>query len=325
MKILITGVAGFIGFHLTKKLLESQSDIVGIDNLNDYYDQKLKLSRLSLLKKEGLKFLKIDITHKDVIKKFFQKEKFDVIFHLAAQAGVRHSIEKPHAYMESNIDGFLNILEGARQNKIKHLIYASSSSVYGINQKKPFSEVDSTDEPISLYAASKKSNENMAYSYSHLYKIPCTGLRFFTVYGPWGRPDMAYFKFVRQILNNKKINIFGQGKMSRDFTYIDDVVHAIVKLTSIIPKIDLKNKKMAPHEIYNVGNSNTENLEKFISVIEEKLKIKADRNYMPMQPGDVIETSADITKINKVIDFIPQTSIENGLALFIDWYKSYYN
>ena len=165
----------------------------------------------------------------------------------------------------------------------------------------------------------------MAYSYSHLYKIPCTGLRFFTVYGPWGRPDMAYFKFVRQILNNKKINIFGQGKMSRDFTYIDDVVHAIVKLTSIIPKIDLKNKKMAPHEIYNVGNSNTENLEKFISVIEEKLKIKADRNYMPMQPGDVIETSADITKINKVIDFIPQTSIENGLALFIDWYKSYYN
>ena len=324
MKILITGVAGFIGFHVARKLLESQSDIVGIDNLNDYYDEQLKLSRLSFLKKEGLNFLKLDITHTDVINKFFLKEKFDIILHLAAQAGVRYSIEKPHAYTESNIEGFLNILEGARHNNIKHLIYASSSSVYGLNQKISFSEDDITDKPISLYAASKKSNENMAYAYSHLYKIPCTGLRFFTVYGPWGRPDMAYFKFVQQISNNEKINIYGQGKMSRDFTYIDDVVHAIVKLISVAPKINLKNKKDAPHEIYNVGNNKVENLEKFISIIESELDKKANRNYMDLQPGDVINTSADITKIKKLINFDPKICIEQGLHLFINWYKNYY-
>ena len=277
MKILITGVTGFIGFHVANKLINGNFDLVGIDNLNNYYDEELKLSRLFLLKKLGLRFLKLDITNKVVLKKFFNKENFDIIIHLAAQAGVRYSINKPHAYTDSNITGFLNILEGARQNNIKHLIYASSSSVYGLNQKIPFSEDDITDSPVSFYAASKKSNEMMAYSYSHLYKIPCTGLRFFTVYGPWGRPDMAYFKFVKQIINNETINIFGQGNMARDFTYIDDVVTALVSLIPIIPKINLKNKKFAPHEIFNIGNSKSEKLEKFIHIIEGALNKKAIR------------------------------------------------
>ena len=324
MKILITGVAGFIGFHVANKLIKSNFDLVGIDNVNNYYDEQLKLSRLSLLKKEGLRFLKLDITDKYVMSNFFNKENFDIIIHLAAQAGVRYSINKPFAYIDSNIIGFLNILEGARENNIKHLIYASSSSVYGFNQKTPFSEDDTTDAPVSFYAASKKSNEMMAYSYSHLYKIPCTGLRFFTVYGPWGRPDMAYFKFVKQILNNETINIFGQGKMARDFTYIDDVVTALISLIPVIPKINLKNKKFAPHEIFNIGNNRTEKLEKFIYIIERELNKKAIRNYMDMQPGDVINTWADTKKINKIINFAPKISIEEGLPLFISWYKSHY-
>ena len=324
MKILITGVAGFIGFHVANKLIKSDFDLVGIDNVNNYYDEQLKLSRLSLLKKEGLRFLKLDITDKYVMSNFFNKENFDIIIHLAAQAGVRYSINKPFAYTDSNIIGFLNILEGARENNIKHLIYASSSSVYGFNQKTPFSEDDTTDAPVSFYAASKKSNEMMAYSYSHLYKIPCTGLRFFTVYGPWGRPDMAYFKFVKQILNNETINIFGQGKMARDFTYIDDVVTALVSLIPVIPTINLKNKKFAPHEIFNIGNNRTEKLEKFIYIIERELNKKAIRNYMDMQPGDVINTWADTKKINKIINFAPKISIEEGLPLFISWYKSHY-
>ena len=324
MKILITGVTGFIGFHVANKLINGNFDLVGIDNLNNYYDEELKLSRLFLLKKLGLRFLKLDITNKVVLKKFFNKENFDIIIHLAAQAGVRYSINKPHAYTDSNITGFLNILEGARQNNIKHLIYASSSSVYGLNQKIPFSEDDITDSPVSFYAASKKSNEMMAYSYSHLYKIPCTGLRFFTVYGPWGRPDMAYFKFVKQIINNETINIFGQGNMARDFTYIDDVVTALVSLIPIIPKINLKNKKFAPHEIFNIGNSKSEKLEKFIHIIEGALNKKAIRNYMEMQPGDVINTWADTKKINKILKFSPKISIEEGLPLFVRWYKSHY-
>jgi UDP-glucuronate 4-epimerase len=324
MKILITGVTGFIGFHVANKLINGNFDLVGIDNLNNYYDEELKLSRLFLLKKLGLRFLKLDITNKVVIKKFFNKENFDIIIHLAAQAGVRYSINKPHAYTDSNIIGFLNILEGARQNNIKHLIYASSSSVYGLNQKIPFSEDDITDSPVSFYAASKKSNEMMAYSYSHLYKIPCTGLRFFTVYGPWGRPDMAYFKFVKKIINNEIINIFGQGNMARDFTYIDDVVTALVSLIPIIPKINLKNKKFAPHEIFNIGNSKSEKLEKFIHIIEGALNKKAIRNYMEMQPGDVINTWADTKKINKILKFSPKISIEEGLPLFVRWYKSHY-
>ena len=324
MKILITGVTGFIGFHVANKLIKNNFDLVGVDNVNNYYDEELKLSRLSLLKADGLRFLKLDITDKPVMKNFFNKENFDIIIHLAAQAGVRYSINEPHAYIDSNITGFLNILEGARQSNVKHLIYASSSSVYGLNQKIPFSEDDTTDAPISFYAASKKSNEMMAHSYSHLYKIPCTGLRFFTVYGPWGRPDMAYFKFVKQILNNETINIFGQGKMARDFTYIDDVVTALVSLIPAIPKINLKNKKFAPHEIFNIGNNRSEKLEKFIYIIERELNKKAIRNYMEMQPGDVINTWADTKKINKILKFSPKISIEEGLPMFIRWYKSHY-
>jgi UDP-glucuronate 4-epimerase len=324
MKILITGVTGFIGFHVANKLIKSEFDLVGIDNVNSYYDKELKLSRLSLLKTRGLRFLKLDITDKYVMENLFNKENFDVIIHLAAQAGVRYSIKKPHAYIDSNIIGFLNILEGARQNNIKHLIYASSSSVYGHNQKTPFSEDDTTDEPVSFYAASKKSNEMMAYSYSRLYNIPCTGLRFFTVYGPWGRPDMAYFKFVKQILNKETINIFGQGNMARDFTYIDDVVTALVSLIPIIPKINFKKKKFAPHEIFNIGNNKSEKLEKFIYIIERELNKKAIRNYIEMQPGDVINTWADTKKINEILKFSPRISIEEGLPLFIKWYKNHY-
>ena len=326
MKILITGVAGFIGFHVAKKLLDVNSNVVGIDVINEYYDVNLKLSRLSILKKKGLGFHKIDIANKSLMESFFEEENFDIIIHLAAQAGVRYSIENPYAYIDSNIVGFLNVLEGSRKNKVKHLIYASSSSVYGLNQETPFSEKHSVDSPISLYAASKKSNEAMAFSYSHLYNIPCTGLRFFTVYGPWGRPDMAYFKFVKQILNNQKINIFGQGKMYRDFTYIDDVVKAIIDLITITPKVKNRSEtQSAPYELYNIGNNKTENLEKFISIIEKELNKKAIRNYMDIQPGDVIETCADITKINKVISYAPKTTINEGLPLFIEWYKSYYN
>jgi len=325
MKILITGVAGFIGFHVARKLLTSNVEIVGIDNINEYYDVNLKKSRLSELTKIGLIFYKIDISNRHEMDDFFLKETFDVIIHLAAQAGVRYSIENPHAYIDSNIVGFLNILEGCRRLKVKHFMYASSSSVYGLSKKTPFSENIQVDYPISFYAATKKSNELMAYSYSHLYKLPCTGLRFFTVYGPWGRPDMAYFKFVKQILNNEKINIYGHGKMLRDFTYIDDVVEAIIKL---IPKIpcNIKNveQNYTPWKIYNIGNNKPENLERFISIIERELNKKAIRNYTEPQPGDVIETSADISRINKLIDFSPKTTVNQGLALFIKWYKNYY-
>ncbi len=324
MKILVTGVAGFIGFHLAKRLLEEQLDLVGIDNINDYYDKDLKLSRLSLLKKVGLNFSKLDITNKDLMEKFFINEKFDIIFHLAAQAGVRYSIDNPHAYTEANVNGFLNVLQGARQNNVKHLIYASSSSVYGLSNKPFFSEDDVTDKQISFYAASKKSNEVMAYSYSHLYKIPCTGVRLFTVYGPWGRPDMAYFKFVQQILNDEEINVYGQGKMSRDFTYIDDVVFALINLIPVIPKIDFKINKNVPHEIFNIGNNKTENLENFISIIERELNKKAKKNYTDFQLGDVINTSANIKKINEFIKYEPKTTIEHGIRQFINWYKNYY-
>ena len=325
MKILITGVAGFIGFSLARKLLISKYELVGIDNINDYYDQQLKRSRLNILKNSGLCFHKIDISDTLRIHNFLNKEKFDIVIHLAAQAGVRYSINNPQAYLNSNINGFLNILEGVRNSKVLHLMYASSSSVYGFNQKAPFLEKHNTDEPVSFYAASKKSNEIMAHSYSHLYNIPCTGLRFFTVYGPWGRPDMAYFKFVKKILNSESIDIFGNGKMTRDFTYIDDVVDAIIDLIPIIPKSEFKKDyKTASHEIFNIGNNKSESLERFIFLIEKELGINAIRNYVGLQQGDVINTSADIRKINQVINFVPKISIEDGLSAFINWYKDYY-
>ena len=327
MKILVTGVAGFIGFHLAKALIHNKKNIIGIDNINDYYDVNLKKSRLSKLKEIGLIFHKIDISKKNILEKFLLNEKFDVIIHLAAQAGVRYSIENPQAYIDSNITGFFNILEGSRHQNIKHLIYASSSSVYGGNASSPFEEKQSVDTPQNLYAASKKSNEIMSYSYSHLFKIPCTGLRFFTVYGPWGRPDMAYFKFVKNILEDKPIEIYGHGKMYRDFTYIDDIITGILKLLEKGgPKVALNNEKNnTPWEIFNIGNNKVVSLDKFIEVIENAIGKKAIKKYVDMQLGDMYLTSANIEKIKSHINFKPKTSIEKGLPMFVDWYKEFYN
>ena len=327
MKILVTGVAGFIGFHLAKALIDNKKNIVGIDNINNYYDVKLKKSRLLKLREKGLIFHKIDISKKNILEKFFLKEKFDVIIHLAAQAGVRYSIKNPQAYIDSNIIGFFNILEGSRLLKIKHLIYASSSSVYGGNTFSPFDEKQSVETPQNLYAASKKSNELMSYSYSHLFKIPCTGLRFFTVYGPWGRPDMAYFKLVKNIFEEKPIRIYGHGKMYRDFTYIDDIITGILKLLEKGgPKIVLNAKgNDTPWEIFNIGNNKVVSLEKFIEVIEKAIGKKAIKKYVDMQLGDMYLTSANIEKIKSHVNFKPKTSIEQGLPMFIDWYKDFYN
>ena len=327
MKILVTGVAGFIGFHLAKALIEDKKNIIGIDNINDYYDVKLKKSRLLKLKEKGLIFHKIDISKKNILEKFLLKEKFDVIIHLAAQAGVRYSIENPQAYIDSNITGFFNILEGSRLLGIKHLIYASSSSVYGGNASSPFHEKQSVEKPQNLYAATKKSNELMSYSYSHLFNIPCTGLRFFTVYGPWGRPDMAYFKFVKNIFEEKPIEIYGHGKMYRDFTYIDDIITGILKLLEKGgPNLALNNKSdPTPWEIFNIGNNKVVSLDKFIEVIENAVGKKAIKKYVDMQLGDMYLTSANIEKIQSYVNFQPKTSIQTGLPIFVDWYKNFYN
>ena len=329
MKILVTGAIGFIGFHLTKSLLNNNHDVIGVDNLNSYYDPKLKKARLRLLEKninsDNFKFFKVDISNKSKIENIFNQNNFDCVINLAAQAGVRYSIDNPDAYVESNIVGFLNILEGCRLKGIDHLIYASSSSVYGMNAKQPFATDDRTDYPISLYAASKKSNELMAYSYSHLYGIPTTGLRFFTVYGPYGRPDMAYFKFADAIKSGKKIDVYNDGKMLRDFTYIDDIVEAITKLIYKYPE-PVQHKgtnSKAPYKIYNIGNNKPISLERFISSIESALQIKAIKNYMPMQPGDVPLTYANVDNLIKDINFKPNTTIEDGMKSFIDWFKDY--
>ncbi|MFD3155955.1 NAD-dependent epimerase [Haloimpatiens sp. FM7330] len=332
-KILITGAAGFIGFHLASLLLEKDYKVVGIDNINDYYDVNLKESRLSLLKKnENFIFHKIDLKDKENIDKLFDKYKFDYVINLGAQAGVRYSIENPYAYVDSNLIGFMNILEACRHNPVKHLLYASSSSVYGGNKVAPFSTNHNVDHPVSLYAATKKSNELMAHTYSHLYGIPTTGLRFFTVYGPWGRPDMAYFSFTKNILQGKTINVFNHGKMERDFTYVGDIVEGIYKLIPLAPKgndawdetKDDISSSFAPYKIYNIGNNQPVKLEKFIFVLEDKIGKKANKNYMPMQPGDVLRTYADVSDLSKDIDFKPNTSIEEGLGKFVKWYKEYY-
>ena len=323
MKILITGVAGFIGFHFTKILLKYHYEIIGIDSINDYYDIQLKLSRLEILKKLGLEFYKIDISNKKDLENCIAKIRPNTIVNLAAQAGVRYSITNPNAYISSNINGFINILECCKKFGTKHLIYASSSSVYGANQKIPFSETDNVDNSLSLYAATKKSNELMAHAYSHLNNLPCTGLRFFTVYGPWGRPDMAYFKFVDRIVNDKPIDIYGHGKMTRDFTFINDVVNAMKDILNIIPQPTQDNQKI-PYEIYNIGNNKPEKLEYFISTIENILDKKAIRNYLPMQDGDVINTFANIDKIKSKINFVHKTNINQGLKKFIEWYLLYY-
>ena len=333
-KILITGAAGFIGFHLSNLLLQKGYDVIGIDNMNDYYDIKLKEGRLSILnEKNNFKFYKIDLVDKKNIDYIFEKYKFDYVINLAAQAGVRYSIDNPYAYIDSNVVGFINILEACRHNPVKHLLYASSSSVYGGNKIAPFSTEHQVDHPVSLYAATKKSNELMAHTYSHLYKKPTTGLRFFTVYGPWGRPDMAYFSFTNDILNDKPIKVFNHGKMERDFTYIDDIVEGIYKLLPLAPKSnpewdeteDNLSESFAPYKVYNIGNNQPVQLEKFISVLEDKIGKKAERVYMEMQPGDIVRTYADTSDLEKAIGFKPSTSIEDGLQKFADWYKEFYN
>lgn len=333
MKVLITGAAGFIGFTVIKRIVSERMDIVGIDNLNDYYDVNLKKARLKILSEASkFEFREIDLKDKEGIDGLFKECKFDYVVNLAAQAGVRYSIENPYAYVDSNLIGFMNILEACRNYPVKHLLYASSSSVYGGNKVAPFSTEHQVDHPVSLYAATKKSNELMAHTYSHLYGIPTTGLRFFTVYGPWGRPDMAYFSFAKAIIEGKPIKIFNHGQMERDFTYIDDIVEGICKLISLAPKKnpewdeteDKLSESFAPYKIYNIGNNNPVKLEKFISVLEEKIGKKAIKNYMEMQPGDVIRTYADTSDLEEAIGFKPNTSIEDGLEKFVEWYKEYY-
>ena len=333
MKILITGAAGFIGFHLSKKLLDDSYQIIGIDNLNDYYDPSLKYSRLEILSKyNNFNFHKVDLKAKAAVDNIFENYQLTHVINLAAQAGVRYSIENPYAYVDSNLIGFMNILEACRNYPIEHLLYASSSSVYGGNKVAPFSTNHNVDHPVSLYAATKKSNELMAHTYSHLYGIPTTGLRFFTVYGPYGRPDMAYFSFAKDILAGKPIKVFNHGKMERDFTYIDDIVEGIVKLIDKFPaankewdesKDDLSTS-FAPYKIYNIGNNNPVQLMRFINALESALGKEVEKIYMDMQPGDVLRTYADVSDLESDINFKPSTSIEDGLLKFVKWYEEYY-
>ncbi len=321
MNILITGAAGFIGYHLSNKLLALGHQIYGVDNLNDYYDVSLKQARLAqLLPQDNFTFEYLDISDRDAVAGVFATHNFDCVINLAAQAGVRYSLKNPHAYVDSNLVGFTNILEGCRHSQVEHLIFASSSSVYGANTKVPFSVSDRTDSPVSLYAATKKANELMAYSYSHLYDLPITGLRFFTVYGSWGRPDMAYFKFTRAIAQGQPIDVYNYGKMKRDFTYIDDVIEAIVR---IIPKPP-QRLAQPPYKVYNIGNNSPVKLGEFIQAIETALGRTAKKNLLPMQPGDVIATYADVDELTAYFDFKPSTSIDIGVKKFVNWYQQHY-
>ena len=329
MQVLITGAAGFIGYHLTQRLLAQGIEVYGIDNLNDYYDVNLKQNRLAELKgKSGFIFQRLDIADRQKMAELFKAHAFDAVVHLAAQAGVRYSLINPHAYVDSNLTGFVNILEGCRHNAIQHLVFASSSSVYGVNPKVPFSVHDNVDQPISLYAATKKSNELMAYTYSHLYGIPITGLRFFTVYGAWGRPDMAYFKFVKAIVEGTPIDVYNFGEMQRDFTYIDDIVEGIVRVLHQPPSGNQANQtnqpNLVPYKLYNIGNNNPVALLRFIEVIEAELGKTAQKNFLPIQPGDVPITYADVDDLMQDVGFRPETSIEVGIARFVDWYRNYY-
>ena len=332
-KVLITGAAGFIGFHLSQRLMRDGFNVVGIDNLNDYYDPALKHMRLTALRETQeeasaeFQFLEMDLADREAIAGLFATGKFDVVINLAAQAGVRYSLENPHVYADANLTGFLNVLEGCRHNKPKHLIFASSSSVYGMNTKTPFSVSDNTDYPISLYAATKKANELMAHAYAHLYGIPSTGLRFFTVYGPYGRPDMAYFKFTKAILEGQAIDVYNNGIMQRDFTYIEDIIEGIVRL---MPKAPPKQEPEtsnaeAPFKVYNIGNNNPVELSRFIKAIEVATGIEAKRNNLPMQAGDVPVTYADVDDLMADVGFKPDTSIEDGIAHFVRWYREYLN
>ena len=332
MKYLVTGAAGFIGFHVSKRLLEAGHQVVGIDNLNDYYDVSLKQARLDLLVHPSFHFHQIDLADREGMASLFASEHIERVIHLAAQAGVRYSLENPHAYADSNLIGFLNILEGCRHNKIQHLLYASSSSVYGLNQKMPFSTDDSVDHPISFYAATKKANELMAHTYSHLYGIPTTGLRFFTVYGPWGRPDMALFKFTKAILEGNSIDVYNYGKMKRDFTYIDDIAEAIMRLQDIIPQTTPEwtvetgtpATSVAPYKVYNIGNSAPVELMDYINALEESLGVVATKNMLPLQSGDLLDTSADTKALYDIIGFKPETTVKDGVNSFVSWYRDFY-
>ena len=334
MHYLVTGAAGFIGFHVAERLLAAGHQVTGLDNLNDYYDVNLKLSRLALLQiNPAFRFVKGDLADRNLMSQLFSDGQFQRVIHLGAQAGVRYSLDNPHAYADANLVGHLNILEGCRQHKIEHLLYASSSSVYGLNRKTPFSTTDSVDHPVSLYAATKKANELMSHSYAHLYGLPCTGLRFFTVYGPWGRPDMALFKFTKAILAGQPIDVYNFGEMKRDFTFIDDIAEAIIRLADVIPESNPEwtvetgspAESSAPYRVYNIGNSQPVELKTFIHELELALGIPAQMNLLPLQPGDVLETSPDTTALEAVIGFKPQTPLASGLARFVSWYKSFYS
>ncbi len=333
MNILITGAAGFIGSTLALRLLERGDRVFGLDNLNDYYDVALKEARLARLRAHpGFEFEKSDIVEREAMARLFASRRFDAVMHLAAQAGVRYSIENPAAYIDANLVGFGNVIEGARRSNVGHLVFASSSSVYGANAKLPFAEDDNIDHPVSLYAATKKANELMAHSYAHLYRLPCTGLRFFTVYGPWGRPDMALFKFTRGILAGEPIPVFNRGEMVRDFTYVDDIVEGVVRVidrpaqadpswSALAPK---PSSSDAPYRIYNIGNSQPVKLMRYIEVLEQCLGRKAKLDLLPLQAGDVRETIADVSRLAAAVGFKPGTPVEAGIARFVEWYRSYY-
>ncbi|KAA3652421.1 NAD-dependent epimerase [Denitromonas sp.] len=334
MKVLVTGAAGFIGMHASERLLARGDEVVGLDNLNDYYDPQLKRDRLARLQPHpSFRFVKMDVADREGIEKLFAEEKFDRVIHLAAQAGVRYSIENPHAYIDSNIVGFMNILEGCRHNKVAHLAYASSSSVYGGNTKMPFSEHHSVDHPISMYAATKKANELMAHTYSHLFGLPTTGLRFFTVYGPWGRPDMALFLFTKATLEGRPIDVFNHGKMQRDFTYVDDIVEGVIRVLDHTAESDPgfnadqpdPGRSKAPFRVFNIGNHSPVQLMDYIGAIESALGMEAKKNFLPMQDGDVPATYADTSELNAWTGFQPGTPVKEGVARFVAWYREYFS
>jgi len=332
-KIFVTGAAGFIGFHLSKRLLGEGREVIGLDNVNDYYDVALKEARLAMLEKErNFRFYRADLSDRAAMEGIFAKEKPEIVINLAAQAGVRYSITNPHVYIDSNLVGFINILEGCRHNQVKHLVFASSSSVYGANTKMPFSVHDNVDHPVSLYAATKKANELMAHTYASLYRLPCTGLRFFTVYGPWGRPDMALFLFTKAILEDRPIDVFNDGKMKRDFTYIDDIIEGVVRVTDKIPTPNNAwngeqpdpASSFAPYRIYNIGNNNPVLLMDFIGYLEEYLGKTAQKNFLPLQEGDVPASWADVDDLMADVGFKPATPVAVGIERFVAWYREYY-